>query len=134
MTVENPSSSSAGKIRHSIQGQNAQNLDSGVRRNDGRKNRVSCLLSVAERDIAVPFSFSPDIRHAQKSARHTGLEKVRYRHAQTIVEFHRAAVAYARGSFREEGVDTEVIRMAAPVVAVTTEEIGYKTAVSSEPA
>ena len=42
-------------------------------------------------------------------------------------------VAYARGFFREEGIDAEIIRIATNVgiVAVTTKEIGYTTAVGA---
>ena len=42
-------------------------------------------------------------------------------------------VAYARGFFREEGIDAEIIRIATNIgiVAVTTKEIGYTTAVGA---
>ena len=42
-------------------------------------------------------------------------------------------MAYAKGFFREEGIDAEIIRIATNVglVAVTTKEIGYTTAVGA---
>jgi len=59
------------------------------------------------------------------------LEKVRIGMPSLSLSFIAPQVAYARGFFREEGIDAEIIRIATNVgiVAVTTKEIGYTTAV-----
>ena len=102
----------------------SQNLDSGVRRNDGRKNRVSPFL------ILVVFGLTltrPEFGAAQT------LEKVRIGMPSLSLSFIAPQVAYARGFFREEGIDAEIIRIATNIgiVAVTTKEIGYTTAVGA---
>ena len=102
----------------------SQNLDSGVRRNDGRKNRVSTFL------FLVVFGLT--LARAEISAAQ-GLEKVRIGMPSLSLSFIAPQVAYARGFFREEGIDAEIIRIATNIgiVAVTTKEIGYTTAVGA---
>jgi NitT/TauT family transport system substrate-binding protein len=102
----------------------SQNLDSGVRRNDGRKNRVSTFL------FLVVFGLT--LAHPEFGAAQT-LEKVRIGMPSLSLSFIAPQVAYARGFFREEGIDAEIIRIATNIgiVAVTTKEIGYTTAVGA---
>jgi ABC-type nitrate/sulfonate/bicarbonate transport system substrate-binding protein len=61
------------------------------------------------------------------------LEKVRIGMPSLSLSFVAPQVAYARGFFREEGIDAEIIRIATNIgiVAVTTKEIGYTTAVGA---
>ena len=61
------------------------------------------------------------------------LEKVRIGMPSFSLSFIAPQVAYARGFFREEGIDAEIIRIATNVgiVAVTTKEIGYTSAVGA---
>ncbi len=61
------------------------------------------------------------------------LEKVRIGMPSLSLSFVAPQVAYAKGFFREEGIDAEIIRIATNVglVAVTTKEIGYTTAVGA---
>jgi ABC-type nitrate/sulfonate/bicarbonate transport system substrate-binding protein len=61
------------------------------------------------------------------------LERVRIGMPSFSLSFIAPEVAYARGFFREEGIDAEIIRIATNVgiVAVTTKEIGYTTAVGA---
>jgi hypothetical protein len=56
-----------------------------------------------------------------------------HRPAESVIEFHCASVAYAKGFFREEGIDAEIVRIATNIgiVAVTTKEIAYTTAVGA---
>ena len=56
-----------------------------------------------------------------------------HRHAEPVLEFCRAAGGLRQGLFRDEGIDAEIIRIATNVglVAVTTKEIGYTTAVGA---
>jgi len=70
---------------------------------------------------------------AAQSARAQGLEKVRIGMPSLSLSFIAPRVAYARGFFREEGIDAEIIRIATNIgiVAVTTKEIGYTTAVGA---
>src|SRR5258708_24057869 len=102
----------------------SQNLDSGVRRNDGRKNRVSPFL------FLVVFGLT--LARAEFGAAQT-LEKVRIGMPSLSLSFIAPQVAYARGFFREEGIDAEIIRIATNIgiVAVTTKEVGYTTAVGA---
>jgi NitT/TauT family transport system substrate-binding protein len=60
-------------------------------------------------------------------------EKVRIGMPSLSLSFIAPQVAYAKGFFREEGIDAEIIRIATNVglVAVTTKEIGYTTAVGA---
>jgi ABC-type nitrate/sulfonate/bicarbonate transport system substrate-binding protein len=69
-------------------------------------------------------------------AQHTAaqnLEKVRVGMPSLSLSFIAPQVAYSRGFFRDEGIDAEIIRIATNVgiVAVTTKEIGYTTAVGA---
>ena len=103
------------------------NLDSGICRNDARRNSASVLIQVLFLVVfAVPLS-SVDFAGAQ------GLEKVRIGMPSLSLSFIAPQVAYARGFFREEGIDAEIIRIATNIgiVAVTTKEIGYTTAVGA---
>lgn len=61
------------------------------------------------------------------------LEKVRIGMPSLSLSFIAPRVAYAKSFFREEGIDAEIIRIATNVgiVAVTTKEIGYTTAVGA---
>jgi NitT/TauT family transport system substrate-binding protein len=60
-------------------------------------------------------------------------EKVRIGMPSFSLSFIAPQVAYSEGFFREEGIDAEIIRIATNVgiVAVTTKEIGYTTAVGA---
>ncbi|HEX9453197.1 MAG TPA: ABC transporter substrate-binding protein [Candidatus Binatia bacterium] len=60
-------------------------------------------------------------------------EKIRIGMPSLSLSFIAPQVAYAKGFFREEGIDVEIIRIATNVglVAVTTKEIGYTTAVGA---
>lgn len=66
-------------------------------------------------------------------SRAQGLEKARIGMPSLSLSFIAPQVAYARGFFREEGIDAEIIRIATNIgiVAVTTKEIGYTTAVGA---
>ena len=61
------------------------------------------------------------------------MERVRIGMPSLSLSFVAPQVAYAKGFFREEGIDAEIIRIATNVglVAVTTKEIGYTTAVGA---
>jgi NitT/TauT family transport system substrate-binding protein len=105
----------------------SKNLDSGVRRNDARKDSASLLVLIL---FLFGFIVTPpwaDIAHAQS------LEKIRIGMPSLSLSFIAPQVAYARGFFREEGIDAEIIRIATNIgiVAVTTKEIGYTTAVGA---
>lgn len=112
----------------------SQNLDSGVCRNDGRKNRVSVLTIRAKPSATLLFLvvFGLTLARAEFGAAQT-LEKVRIGMPSLSLSFIAPQVAYARGFFREEGIDAEIIRIATNIgiVAVTTKEIGYTTAVGA---
>jgi ABC-type nitrate/sulfonate/bicarbonate transport system substrate-binding protein len=60
-------------------------------------------------------------------------DRVRIGMPSFSLSFIAPQVAYAKGFFREEGVDAEIIRIASNIgiVAVTTKEIGYTTAVGA---
>ena len=62
-----------------------------------------------------------------------GLEKVRVGMPSFSLSFIAPQVAYVNGFFRDEGIDAEIIRIATNIgiVAVTTKEIGYTTAVGA---
>jgi NitT/TauT family transport system substrate-binding protein len=107
--------------------QHSWNLDSGMRRNDAQKNSASVpVLILFLVQFAVTLSCAASA-HAQ------GLEKVRIGMPSLSLSFIAPQVAYARGFFREEGIDAEIIRIATNIgiVAVTTKEIGYTTAVGA---
>ena len=61
------------------------------------------------------------------------VDKVRIGMPSFSLSFIAPQVAHARGLFREEGIDAEIIRIATNVgiVAVTTKEIAYTTAVGA---
>jgi ABC-type nitrate/sulfonate/bicarbonate transport system substrate-binding protein len=61
------------------------------------------------------------------------LEKVRIGMPSLSLSFIAPQVAYVKGFFRDEGIDAEIIRIATNIgiVAVTTKEIGYTTAVGA---
>jgi hypothetical protein len=77
--------------------------------------------------ITGPILFFTEYAAAQS------LEKVRIGMPSLSLSFVAPQVAYARGFFREEGIDAEIIRIATNIgiVAVTTKEIGYTTAVGA---
>src|ERR1044071_6370076 len=112
----------------------SENLDSGVRRNDGRRNRVSFFPIRANPCAILLFILVLGVilTHTEFGAAQT-LEKVRIGMPSLSLSFIAPQVAYARGFFREEGIDAEIIRIATNVgiVAVTTKEIGYTTAVGA---
>jgi ABC-type nitrate/sulfonate/bicarbonate transport system substrate-binding protein len=60
-------------------------------------------------------------------------ERVRIGMPSFSLSFIAPQVGYAKGFFREEGIDAEIIRIATNVgiVAVTTKEVGYTTAVGA---
>ena len=68
-----------------------------------------------------------------QSVRAQNLEKVRIGMPSLSLSFVAPQAAYAKGFFRDEGIDAEIIRIATTVglVAVTTKEIGYTTAVGA---
>lgn len=70
---------------------------------------------------------------AAHTAHAQSLEKVRIGMPSLSLSFVAPRVAYAKGFFRDEGLDAEIIRIATNVgiVAVTTKEIGYTTAVGA---
>ena len=61
------------------------------------------------------------------------VDKVRIGMPSLSLSFVAPQVAYAKSFFRDEGIDAEIIRIATNVglVAVTTKEIGYTTAVGA---
>ena len=111
----------------------SQNLDSGLSRNNARKNRVSVLTIRAKPSATLLFLlvFGLTLARAEFGAAQN-LEKVRIGMPSLSLSFIAPQVAYARGFFREEGIDAEIIRIATNIgiVAVTTKEIGYTTAVA----
>jgi ABC-type nitrate/sulfonate/bicarbonate transport system substrate-binding protein len=112
----------------------SQNLDSGVRRNDGRKNRVPVLTIRDNPSAALFFILTLGLILARAEfGSAQSLEKVRIGMPSLSLSFIAPQVAYARGFFREEGIDAEIIRIATNIgiVAVTTKEIGYTTAVGA---
>jgi ABC-type nitrate/sulfonate/bicarbonate transport system substrate-binding protein len=110
------------------------NLNSGVRRNDGQRNRVSFFSIRANPGAVLLFILVLGLilARAEFGAAQT-LEKVRIGMPSLSLSFIAPQVAYARGFFREEGIDAEIIRIATNIgiVAVTTKEIGYTTAVGA---
>ena len=111
-----------------------QNLDSSVCRNELRKNSVS-VFPVRDKLSAtflLLLVFCLTLARAEFGVAQ-GLEKVRIGMPSLSLSFVAPQVAYARGFFRQEGIDAEIIRIATNVglVAVTTKEIGYTTAVGA---
>ena len=111
-----------------------QNLDSGVCRSDLGKNGVSVFPLPDKLSATFLFLlvFCLTLARAEFGVAQ-GLEKVRIGMPSLSLSFIAPQVAYARGFFREEGIDAEIIRIATNVglVAVTTKEIGYTTAVGA---
>jgi NitT/TauT family transport system substrate-binding protein len=101
------------------------NLDCGVRRNDVLRREHVFVLQLLL--IFGLILIRPEFGLAQS------LEKVRIGMPSLSLSFVAPQVAYARGFFREEGIDAEIIRIATNIgiVAVTTKEIGYTTAVGA---
>ena len=68
-----------------------------------------------------------------QSVRAQNLEKVRIGMPSLSLSFVAPQAGYGKGFFRDEGIDAEIIRIATNVglVAVTTKEIGYTTAVGA---
>lgn len=103
----------------------SRNLDSGVRRNDVLRREhvlvLQFLLIFGSILIRAEFGLAQS------------LERVRIGMPSLSLSFVAPQVAYARGFFREEGIDAEIIRIATNIgiVAVTTKEIGYTTAVGA---
>ena len=69
----------------------------------------------------------------RRSGSAQSVEKVRIGMPSLSLSFIAPQVAYAKGFFRDEGIDAEIIRIATNIglVAVTTKEIGYTTAVGA---
>ena len=106
----------------------SENLDSGVRRNDDRREWSAATAFILLLLAVIGLSATRgQVANAQ------GLEKVRIGMPSLSLSFIAPQVAYARGFFREEGIDAEIIRIATNIgiVAVTTKEIGYTTAVGA---
>lgn len=82
---------------------------------------------------AICFITLAAILTAAPKASAQSLEKVRIGMPSLSLSFIAPRVAYAKSFFREEGIDAEIIRIATNVgiVAVTTKEIGYTTAVGA---
>jgi NitT/TauT family transport system substrate-binding protein len=101
------------------------NLDSGVRRNDVLPREHVLVLQFLL--IFGLILIRPEFGLAQS------LEKVRIGMPSLSLSFIAPQVAHARGFFREEGIDAEILRIATNIgiVAVTTKEIGYTTAVGA---
>ena len=112
----------------------ARNLVFRLRGNDGknyplpvetvtRTKRVTFLIVLA---VCVLLT-------AAECSLAQSLERVRIGMPSLSLSFIAPQVAYARGFFRDEGLDAEIIRIATNIgiVAVTTKEIGYTTAVGA---
>ena len=112
--------------------EDTKNLDSSFRRNDVITFLLSLVLRTRRFSFLFPLVFSLTLIGAAL-AQAQGLEKVRIGMPSLSLSFIAPQVAYARGFFREEGIDAEIIRIATNIgiVAVTTKEIGYTTAVGA---
>jgi len=110
----------------------SRNLDSGVRRNYDGTERIVAII--AKRVLVFQFLlvFGLTLVRGEFGFAQS-LEKVRIGMPSLSLSFIAPQVAYARGFFREEGIDAEIIRIATNIgiVAVTTKEIGYTTAVGA---
>ena len=115
-------------------GEESRNLDSGVRRNDAPGDHVPIPTLPANRSamFLLVLSLVMILSRVEFAGAQT-LEKVRIGMPSLSLSFIAPQVAYARGFFREEGIDAEIIRIATNIgiVAVTTKEIGYTTAVGA---
>jgi NitT/TauT family transport system substrate-binding protein len=114
-------------IQTASEGKKILNLDSGFRPNDSGRNYGSVLIL-----LMFLFGFAVSLSGVKFAAAQS-LEKVRIGMPSLSLSFIAPQVAYARGFFREEGIDAEIIRIATNIgiVAVTTKEIGYTTAVGA---
>ena len=108
--------------------------DFGLRRNDkGNRPPLIEMPACAKELVLLLFLVLVlTLTHARFGAAQT-LEKVRIGMPSLSLSFVAPQVAYARAFFREEGIDAEIIRIATNIgiVAVTTKEIGYTTAVGA---
>ena len=123
-----------GGIQTSNPRMKSRHLDSSGCRNDTRRYRVSILTIRDKLSAAFLFLvvFGLTLAHAEFGAAQT-LEKVRIGMPSLSLSFIAPQMAYARGFFRQEGIDAEIIRIATNIgiVAVTTKEIAYTTAVGA---
>ena len=121
-----------GGIQTSNRRMKSQHLDFSGCRNDARRYRVSSLCNKLSATFLFLVVFGLTWARVEFSAAQT-LEKVRIGMPSLSLSFIAPQVAYARGFFREEGIDAEIIRIATNIgiVAVTTKEIGYTTAVGA---
>ena len=119
-----------------IQARNAReksrNLDSRVRRNDDRTERIVAFNPKQALALQFILILGLTLVRAEFGLAQS-FEKVRIGMPSLSLSFIAPQVAYARGFFREEGIDAEIIRIATNIgiVAVTTKEIGYTTAVGA---
>ncbi len=110
----------------------SQNRDSGVRRNHDRTEPIVAFTPKHALALQFLLVFGLALVCAEFGLAQP-LEKVRIGMPSLSLSFIAPQVAYARGFFREEGIDAEIIRIATNIgiVAVTTKEIGYTTAVGA---
>ncbi len=111
-----------------------QNLVSRVRGNDGMNDPLPAEIVTCTKHVRflIVLAFCLMFTAAEFSLAQS-LERVRIGMPSLSLSFVAPQVAYARGFFREEGIDAEIIRIATNIgiVAVTTKEIGYTTAVGA---
>jgi NitT/TauT family transport system substrate-binding protein len=111
-----------------------QNLVSRVRGNDGMNYPLPAEAVTRAKHVTfvIVLAFGLMLTAAEFSLAQP-MEKVRIGMPSLSLSFIAPQVAYARGFFREEGIDAEIIRIATNIgiVAVTTKEIGYTTAVGA---
>jgi ABC-type nitrate/sulfonate/bicarbonate transport system substrate-binding protein len=121
-------------IQASIPTAKTQNVVSCVRGNDGMNYPLPAEAVARSKyfTFVVLLAFGVLLTAAECSLAQS-LEKVRIGMPSLSLSFIAPQVAYARGLFRDEGIDAEIIRIATNVgiVAVTTKEIGYTTAVGA---
>ncbi len=110
----------------------SRNLDFGTCQSDERGGRIVAITHRRALILQFLLIFGL-ILVRQEFGFAQSLEKVRIGMPSLSLSFIAPQVAYARGFFREEGIDAEIIRIATNVgiVAVTTKEIGYTTAVGA---
>ena len=130
------------RVRHArVRGQpglyfngRARNLVSRFRGNDGKNYPLPAETVTRTKRVTflIVLAFSVLLTAAECSLAQS-LERVRIGMPSLSLSFIAPQVAYARGFFREEGIDAEIIRIATNIgiVAVTTKEIGYTTAVGA---
>jgi ABC-type nitrate/sulfonate/bicarbonate transport system substrate-binding protein len=121
-------------IQASIPTAKTQNVVSCVRGNDGMNYPLPAEAVARSKyfTFVVLLAFGVLLTAAECSLAQS-LERVRIGMPSLSLSFIAPQVAYARGFFREEGIDAEIIRIATNIgiVAVTTKEIGYTTAVGA---